>query len=64
MTNERFYSPEEVAQLLNISVWMVTKQLRKGSMPGCRFGGQWRVSETQLESYVQTHTTQCECAKA
>lgn len=45
---DRFYSPEEVAVLLSLSVRTVLSWLRSGRLPGRKLGRVWRVRGCDL----------------
>ena len=51
---ERYYSPEEVAEKYNISGVVVRKWLREGKLKGIKLGGKiWRIPEVELEQFVR-----------
>ena len=51
---ERYYSPEEVAEKYNVSGVVVRKWLREGKLKGIKLGGKiWRIPEEELEQFVR-----------
>ncbi len=50
----RFYTLEDVASYLNVSVAQVYSLVRSGALPAIKIGGRgvWRVDKTQLDAYV------------
>lgn len=51
----RFLQLADVAEILNISAAQTYALVRSGELPAIKIGGrgQWRVEETELESYIQ-----------
>ena len=41
-------TPEEAADFLRVNRETVYRNLRKGRLPGEKFGGQWRISKRAL----------------
>jgi len=50
----RFLKPDEVAEILNVTVSQVYVLMRTGQLPAVKIGrrGVWRVSPEALEAYV------------
>ncbi len=47
-------TPEEVSKLLKVDPATVRAWLRDGKLEGYKLaGGRWRISEEQLEAYLQ-----------
>ena len=42
-----------VAKILNVSEWTVSDLLKKGSLEGHKIGGTWRVTQTQIDAYLE-----------
>jgi excisionase family DNA binding protein len=53
MTDRRFFTPEQVAELLQISRVTVMDYLRKGRLKGYRVGKLWRIKEEDLEAFLE-----------
>ena len=51
----RFLQLADVAEILNISASQTYALVRSGDLPAIKIGGrgQWRVSEADLEEYIQ-----------
>jgi excisionase family DNA binding protein len=49
-----YYTPEQVAEKLQISVRTVWKYIREGQMPASKIGRGYRISEEQLERFMQS----------
>jgi excisionase family DNA binding protein len=54
MAAERFLTPADVADVLNISMSQTMALLRTGELEGIKIGGrgQWRVEREKLEGYI------------
>ena len=53
VTEERFLSAKEVAELLNVSQRMVQKIAQQGDLAPVRIGDLLRFRPTDVESYIQ-----------
>ena len=55
-TGERWFTPEEAASRINVSVDFVRRLIREKRIPYAKFGlaknGRVRISETDLDAYV------------
>ncbi|MDQ6659227.1 MAG: helix-turn-helix domain-containing protein [Actinomycetota bacterium] len=54
MTNDRFLTLADVADVLNISASQTYALVRSGDLQGLQIGGrnQWRVERAKLEEYI------------
>lgn len=54
MAADRFLTPADVAEVLNISMSQTMALLRSGELEGIKIGGrgQWRVERDKLEAYI------------
>lgn len=54
MAADRFLTPADVAEVLNISMSQTMALLRSGDLEGIKVGGrgQWRVERDKLETYI------------
>jgi excisionase family DNA binding protein len=49
VTNKRFFRPDEVAQILDLSRRTIYRMIRDGRLPGVRWGsGPWRIPRETL----------------
>lgn len=49
---ERFYSVEQVAELLGLHVRTVRSYVRDGKLPAARIGKQYRITHDDLEAFT------------
>ena len=50
---KRFYTPEELAELLRLPSAAVHRLLRRGELPSIRIGRIWRVEESELQRWLR-----------
>ncbi len=48
----------EAAQLLHVSTKTLQRMIRSGDLPALKVGGQWRLRESQLISWIQSREGQ------
>ncbi len=53
---EKLLTPEEVAEILAISVFTVKDYLRAGKITGVKIGKKWRVSPSALQEFIDENT--------
>ncbi len=53
---EKILTPEDAAEMLQVSPGTVRKWLRKGLLKGTKVGGGrlWRISESTIDEYMKT----------
>ena len=51
-----FYTPEQIAEILQVKPSLVYSLLKRGQLSGVRFGQNWRISDNQLQSFLQLHS--------
>ncbi|MEM5816034.1 MAG: helix-turn-helix domain-containing protein [Candidatus Aenigmatarchaeota archaeon] len=49
---DKLYTPEEVAEILKVSVITVKKWLRSGELKGIKVGKLWRIREEDLQEFL------------
>jgi len=50
---DKYYTPEQVAALLQVNQITVRRWLRSGKLKGSRLGARlWRVSQKQLDEFL------------
>lgn len=49
----KFYTSDELAELLKISKVTVQRKLASGEIRGYKLGKQWRVEEDDLKEYLE-----------
>ena len=53
MTVEKLHSVEEAAEVLGISPVTLGDWLRAGKIIGTKIGRQWRITESDLQSFIE-----------
>lgn len=55
MSQQRFLTLSDVAEILSVSVAQARAMVRSGELPAIQVGGrgQWRVEKSKLEEYIQ-----------
>ena len=56
-SNLRVFTVQEVARLVRVSERTVWRELKSGRLRGTRFGGQWRIIDTDLHAYLDQRAT-------
>ena len=54
---DKLLTPEDVAQLLSVSLKTVGNWLRSGQLRGIKLGRLWRIPEQELERFVGLSVT-------
>jgi putative molybdopterin biosynthesis protein len=54
------YTPEEVAERLNVSVATVHDLLRDGRLRGFKLTRQWRIERAEVEEFIRRQTVKNE----
>jgi excisionase family DNA binding protein len=50
---EKYYTPDQVAEILMVSAKTIREWLKKGRLKGSKLGPRlWRISETDLQKFV------------
>lgn len=49
---EKFYTSEEIGEMLDVSTSSVAKYLREGRMKGVKLAGNWYASETDIKDFL------------
>lgn len=57
---EKFMTPREVAEILQINEQTVRRYLREGKLKGLKIGHTWRISEKQLQEFIERLQTHAE----
>ena len=53
MSEDKLLTPPQVAQHLQVNERTVTQWLRRGHLRGFKIGKEWRVSERDLENFLE-----------
>lgn len=54
----RFFTVQEVADLLRVSSMTVYRLIKAGDLPAVRIGKSYRVREDDVDAYLQSRFTQ------
>lgn len=49
-----YYSPEQVAEKLQLSVRTIWAYIRDGKLPATKLGRKYRISEEQLDRFMKS----------
>jgi excisionase family DNA binding protein len=49
-----FLTPQEVSDLLRVSVYTVRRWIKEGELPAYKVGRGWRISEADLERWLSS----------
>ena len=55
---ERFYSLEEVAELLGVNYQLIYRLVRAGDLPALKIGRIYRITQAGLDEYLAAQNTQ------
>jgi len=58
MSELRFYTTAEVAELLRLNLQVVQRKLQSGEIPAYRVGRDWRVERQQLMNWLEQRSNQ------
>ena len=50
--NERFYTPKQVAEILQVHQYTVLKWIREGKLRALKFGRVYRTTESEIKSFL------------
>lgn len=50
----KFYTAEEVAEILKLDIVTVRRYLAQGDLKGAKIGKGWRVSEEDLKEFIES----------
>lgn len=50
---EKYLTPEQVAEILQVSLITVKRWLTARAIPGYKVGRQWRVDPVELEAWIK-----------
>jgi excisionase family DNA binding protein len=53
MTQQLLLTPSDVAKLLQMNERTVTQWLRNGHLRGFKIGKEWRVSDVDLDAFIE-----------
>jgi excisionase family DNA binding protein len=50
---DKWYSPEEIAEMMHINVQTVRRAIRARKLAAKKFGKLWRISDASLQAYMK-----------
>lgn len=53
MTEERYYTVKEIAEMLRVSQMTIVRELDRGNLKGFRVAKAWRIREEDLKKYLE-----------
>lgn len=57
MVNDKFYTVQEVADLLQVHWQSVLNYIKSGKLKALKLGKGYRVSQEALDEFIHNHTT-------
>lgn len=51
--HQSFLTPQEVSELLRVSVYTVRRWIKDGDLPAYKVGRGWRISETEIDEWLR-----------
>ncbi len=51
------FTPNDLAKILNLHPFTVTRLAREGKIPAFKVGGVWRFRKDQFEQWIEGRTT-------
>jgi len=52
---QSFFTPQEVSELLRVSVYTVRRWIRQGDLPAYKVGRGWRINVTAIDEWLNQH---------
>ena len=52
---KEWLSVADICAYMGVSPFVVTKQLRSGSLPAVKFGREWRIAKGDFQEWLNTH---------
>jgi excisionase family DNA binding protein len=57
---QSFLTPEEVSQLLRVSVYTVRRWIKQGDLPAYKVGRGWRIRGEAIDDWLYQHQSTTE----
>ncbi len=51
--HQSFLTPQEVSDLLRVSVYTVRRWIKEGDLPAYKVGRGWRISESDIDAWLR-----------
>ncbi len=55
LEHQPFLTPQEVSELLRVSVYTVRRWIKEGDLPAYKVGRGWRISESAIDEWLTKH---------
>lgn len=56
MQTQTFYTPEQVAEIVQLHVQTIISLIKKQELSAIKFGRKWRISQEHLDQYTIRRT--------
>jgi putative molybdopterin biosynthesis protein len=53
--HQTFLTPQEVSDILRVSVYTVRRWIKEGDLPAYKVGRGWRISESDIDDWLNQH---------
>jgi len=53
LSDQSFLTPQEVSDLLQVSVYTVRRWIKQGELPAYKVGRLWRITESDLDKWLE-----------
>jgi excisionase family DNA binding protein len=50
----KLYTTKEIAEILQLSLYTITRYIREGKLETVKVGSQYRITEEQLEKFLKS----------
>ena len=57
-STKEWLSVADICEYMGISTFVVTSELRKGTLPAVKFGREWRVNRSDFEDWLNDQRAQ------
>lgn len=57
MVNEKFYTVQEVADMLHVHWQSVLNYIKNGKLKALKLGKGYRISQASLDEFITSHST-------
>ena len=63
MIQEKFFTTEQVANILQVHPFTILKYIREGKLKGIKLGRVYRIQESDIETFLEECTTKVKSKK-
>lgn len=53
MVDDKYYSPTELAEILNLDPRTVRNLIKNGDIKAVKVGSQWRIGKNDFEAFIE-----------